>query len=127
MGAFESGQQFFAGVLAKLPAEQQAQAKAIFESAEAKDAVTLIGDSTLARSDYSRSMDQLREKESALVDYYQRLNTWYAENQTALDAARSSAVTGGDPKPAGGDPAPTPQPTNTGVLTRDEILRIAND
>ena len=60
MGAFESGQSFIAGVLAKLPAEQQAQAKAIFDAAEAKDAVALIGDGALARSDYSRHMDELR-------------------------------------------------------------------
>jgi hypothetical protein len=120
MGAFESGQSFLAGVLAKLPQEQQAQAKAIFDAAEAKDAVTLIGDSTLARSDYSRSMDQMREKEAALNEYYTRLDGWYTDNKAALDEARAS----GRP-----DPAPTPQPTPapSGMISSDEIRRIANE
>lgn len=122
MGAFESGQAFLAGVLAKLPAEQQAQAKAIFDAAEAKDAVTVIGDSTLARSDYSRSMDQLREKEVALNDYYGRLTGWYEDNKTALDAARSA----GDPTPAPA-PAPATPPASTGVLSAADIRRIADE
>src|SRR5262245_7537543 len=104
MGAFESGQSLIAGVLAKLPPEQQAQAKAIFDAAEAKEAVTMIGDQALARSDYSRSMDQLREKEGALTEYYARLNTWYDENKTLLDGARNPS-----PSPTS-DPAPTPAP-----------------
>jgi len=121
MGAFESGQSFIAGVLAKLPAELQAQAKTVFEAAEAKDAVTLIGDSTLARSDYSRSMDQMREKEQALTDYYTRLNGWYEENRVALETARGSAITTPDPAiPA----APTPP---TGVLSASDIRRIADE
>jgi sulfur transfer complex TusBCD TusB component (DsrH family) len=154
MGAFESGQQFLAGVLSKLPAEQQAQAKAIFEAAEAKDAVSLVGDGALARSDYSRSMDQLREKEVALTDYYTRLNTWYADNQTALDQARQLAS---DPRQAQLQPLqqqpqqpqpqqqyylqpnqlqPQPQPqlpydpaalAAAGNLSREEIRRIADD
>src|SRR5262252_8094600 len=102
MGAFETGQTFLAGVLAKLPAEQQAQAKAIFEAAEAKDAVTLLGDGALARSDYSRSMDQLREKEQALNEYYEKLNGWYGENKAALDQARTPVT------PPKTDPPATP-------------------
>jgi sulfur transfer complex TusBCD TusB component (DsrH family) len=124
MGAFESGQTFLAGVLSKLPTEQQAQARAIFEAAEAKDAVVLLGDGALARSDYSRSMDQIREQERALNEYYTRLDGWYAENKAALDGAVRPS---GDPAPverpagpaAGGNMAPT--------LTQDDIRRIAND
>ena len=122
MGAFESGQSFLAGVLAKLPAEQQAQAKAIFDAAEAKDAVALLGDGALARSDYSRSMDQLREKESALTEYYTRLNGWYDDNKTALDAARA----GGNPDPAR-EPVVPPTPTPTQSLTEADIRRIADE
>jgi len=96
MGAFESGQSFLDGVLAKLPEKQREAAEAIFKAAEAKDAVTLLGDGALARSDYSRSMDQLREKEGALNEYYTRLNSWYADNQTALE--RAVAAGGGNPQ-----------------------------
>jgi len=119
MGAFESGQSFLAGVLAKLPQEQQAQARSIFEAAEAKDAVTLIGDSTLARSDYSRSMDTLREKEAALNEYYTKLDGWYGENKALLEQAR----TGGGP-----DPAPDPAPAGAGgMISASEARRIAEE
>jgi hypothetical protein len=127
MGAFESGQSFLAGVLAKLPESQRAQAQAIFEAAEAKDAVVLLGDGALARSDYSRSMDSLREKEQALNEYYVRLDGWYSDNKATLDAVRSNGNGGGDPAPAR-EPAPA-QPAAGGNLafTQDDIRRIAND
>ena len=123
MGAFESGQSFLAGVLAKLPVEQRAQAEAIFNAAEAKDAVVLIGDSTLARSDYSRSMDSIREKEQALNEYYTRLDGWYTENKAALDAAHSNG---------NGYVEPSAQPTGPAAggnvaLTQEDIRRIAQD
>jgi len=125
MGAFESGQSFLAGVLSKLPAEQQAQARAIFDAAEAKDAVVLLGDGALARSDYSRSMDTIREQERALTEYYTRLDGWYAENKATLDAA---AQRGG-----AADPAPPQDRTPNGgaggnvALSAYDIRRIAND
>ena len=131
MGAFESGQSFLAGVLAKLPKEQQAQAEAIFNAAEAKDAVTLIGDSTLARSDYSRSMDTLREKESALNEYYTKLNGWFTENQTALTEARDAKARGTTPPadPAAAVPpnGQTPPAAPTGMISQAEIRRIADE
>ena len=136
MGAYESGQAFIAGVLAKLPEEQRAQAKAIFDAAEAKEAVTLAGDGALARSDYSRSMDSLREKEGSLQEYYNRLNAWYSENEAALQAARGNG-NGGNPNPnpnpnPNGNPAPAPaadpsrQPAPTGVLSAADMRAIAD-
>jgi hypothetical protein len=128
MGAFESGQSFIAGVLAKLPAELQAQAKAVFDAAEAKDAVTLLGDGTLARSDYSRNMDTLREKETSLTEYYQKLDGWYKDNEAALKAAREGAVRpgngngNGDHPPAGDKPA-----LQTPAVTAAEMRKIADD
>src|SRR4051812_20564524 len=85
MGAFESGQTFLAGVLAKLPESQRAQVQEIFNAAEGKDAVTLVGDGALARSDYSRHLDAMREKEGALQEHYDRLNEWFTVNKDALD------------------------------------------
>jgi hypothetical protein len=129
MGAFESGQSFMAGVLAKLPAEQRAQAEAIFNDAAAKDAVALIGDGALARSDYSRHMDTLREKETSLTEYYTKLDGWYKDNEAALRAARE--------RPAPAAPA-VPDPTAPGnghaaapiqspALSADDMRRIANE
>jgi hypothetical protein len=125
MGAFESGQSFLAGVLAKLPESQRAQAEAIFNDAAAKEAVTLVGDGALGRSDYSRHMDDLREKEQSLTEYYTRLDGWYKDNQGALEAARS-----GGRQPAA-DPNPQPngnghtQPNST--LDPAAIRRIAEE
>jgi len=128
MGAFESGQSFIAGVLAKLPESLRAQAEAVFSAAEAKEAVAQIGDGALARSDYSRSMDALRSQESELTGYYERLNGWYADNKSALDRARELVAAGGTsrPQPAPA-PAPAPAPTAMAGLSPEEIRAIAND
>jgi hypothetical protein len=122
MGAFESGQSFLAGVLAKLPAEQRAQAQAIFNAAEAKEAVTVLGDGALARSDYSRSMDGIREKEQVLNEYYTRLDGWYAENKAALDGKPHEAAAA-PAQPA----APAPAAGGNLAFTQEDIRRIAND
>lgn len=85
MGAFEDGTSFLAGVFAKIPEGIRAQVKEALEKPEAKDAVTLIGESVLARSDYSRNMDGLKTKETELQQKLDNLNTWYAENKAALE------------------------------------------
>ena len=84
MGAFESGQEFLRSVIEKLPAGQQAQAKAIFESPEAKDAVVLVGDGALRQPDYSRAMNDLKAKETELSTRLENLNGWFTENEAAL-------------------------------------------
>jgi hypothetical protein len=85
MGAFESGNEFLAGVIAKLPVELQAQAKELFGKPEAKDAIILVGDGALARPDYSKAMNDLKTKETELTGKLDNLNTWYVENRAALE------------------------------------------
>lgn len=93
MGAYEDGQAFIAGVLAKIPDEGlRAQAKAAFEAASAKDAVTLLGDGVLARSDYSKNMDliskqdqELKDKLAAATALYEKNDAWYKANKAALE------------------------------------------
>lgn len=84
MGAFEDGNSFIAGVLAKLPESLRGQAKEFFEKPEAKDAVVAIGDGVLARSDYSKHMDALKTKEGELTGKFTELNDWFAANEAAL-------------------------------------------
>jgi hypothetical protein len=130
MGAFESGQSFIAGVLAKLPPEARAQAEAIFNAAEAKDAVTLVGDGALARSDYSRSMDQLREKEGALNEYYEKLNSWYGDNKAVLDqayAAESQQPAQPAAQPSSAAAPAAIQSPATGALSAEDVRRLAED
>src|SRR5258707_1178587 len=91
LGAFEDGQAFLAGVLAKIPDEGvRAQVKTAFESGAAKDAVTLLGDGVLARSDYSKHMDAIKKtdeeakaKLAEATDLYERNDRWYKTNEAA--------------------------------------------
>lgn len=86
--AKEAGKAFMAGVLAKLPAEKRAQAEALFAGDDAEAAVSLMGDGTLARSDYSRLADQIAAKEAELTGKFDELTNWYAANQAALTEYR---------------------------------------
>src|SRR5262245_31593735 len=70
-------------------------------------------------------MDTLREKEQALQQYYDRLNTWYGENEAALQAAKPGNGTGnggGTPNP---NPTPAP-PTQPASFTAEDVRRIAD-
>lgn len=84
MGAKESGQSLLAGVLAKLPEGDRAAAQAIFAKAEAEGAITLIGESALARSDYSKHMDEIRDKTQQLEAKQTELTEWWEVNKDAL-------------------------------------------
>ena len=104
MGAFESGQAFLQQVLAKLPEDKRAAAKALFEDAGAKDAVTLAGDGVLARADYSKAMDELRAKG-------EELDTWFHDNKAAVDdylaiKPKYDELTRTTPPPKPADPPP---------------------
>jgi hypothetical protein len=135
MGAFESGSSFIAGVLAKLPETQRSAAQAIFDAAEAKDAVVLLGDGVLARSDYSKHMDTLRDKEVALNQHYETLTSWYDVNKSALEEARDLKLRsgGGTPHPQP-TPTPTPSPSPTPspdlqspALSAADVRKLADD
>lgn len=79
-----AGSQFLADVLAKLPAEQQAQAKALFEDAGAAAALEVIGQGVLRQSDYSRQANELKTKETELETWHQSLTGWYEGKQAEL-------------------------------------------
>jgi hypothetical protein len=85
MGAFESGQDFLAGVIAKLPAELQAQAKELFGKPEAKDAVIIVGDGAMRQPDYSKNMNDLATQKTELQAKLDNLTNWYTENKAALE------------------------------------------
>src|SRR5512147_184442 len=86
MGAFESGQDFLKGILAKLPEGlRNKPLEEIVAAAEAKEALTTVGDSVLARSDYSKHMDAIREEKAKLTEDYEKLTAWYEEKKQVLD------------------------------------------
>jgi len=129
MGAFESGQAFLAGVLAKLPAELQAQAKELFEKPEAKDAVVLVGDGAMARPDYSKAMDALRTKEQEAQQRLDSLNQWWEANSTALqeyktikpEYERLRATRHADPADPDPEPVSRPDPVDPRKVV-EEVL-----
>lgn len=126
MGAKEAGGSFLAGVYAKLPESVRAQVQAAFEAPEAADAVTLIGDGVLARSDYSKQMDSLATQKQELQALYDNNLAWYEERKPMLeDYARIKPEY--DKLKAGGkvDPTPTPQPT--AGLSADEARKLVNE
>ena len=115
MGAFESGSSFLTGALAKLSPEQQAQVKAVLDAPEARDLLITIGDGVLARSDYSKHMDDLKAKESDLQSKYDELTGWYEKNEAAVKEyvqikPEYERLKGAGPTPT---PSPTPTPTPT--------------
>ena len=85
--ALDAGKSMLSGILAKLPESVRASVQQAFEAPEAADALTTLGDSTLARSDYSRQMDDLRAKESTLQQDYENLQAWYETNKGTLARA----------------------------------------
>jgi sulfur transfer complex TusBCD TusB component (DsrH family) len=123
MGAFEDGSSFLAGVLAKLPESLRGQVKDALDKPEAKDAVTLVGDSVLARSDYSKHMDALKAQQTDLTAKFEDLNTWYAANEAALKEyptlkAELDAARRGGPNPP---KPPVDPPIDPRAVAREEI------
>lgn len=140
-GAYEDGQAFIAGVLAKIPDETlRAQAKAAFEATAAKDAVTLIGDGVLARADYSKHMDaittkdrELKEQLSAANTLYERNDTWYKANEAALKAYPTLKAEN-DRLKAGGEGETEEEKAERlrrssagGIMTKDEIAKLITE
>ena len=83
--ALDAGKSLADLILAKLPESLRESVKTAFAAPEATDALTLLGDSTLARADYSRQMDEIKQKEETLAEDYTKLNTWYASKKADLD------------------------------------------
>jgi hypothetical protein len=124
--AFSDGNTFLAGVLAKLPEAVRAQVKDVFDKPEAKDAVTLVGDSVLARSDYSRNMDALKIRDVELNTRFTTLNTWYENNQAALKEYPALKAERDRLKAGAPDPDPDPDP-DKGKKDQPDIRQVALD
>lgn len=134
MGAFESGSEFIKGILAKLPEGLRNQPlDQILASAEAKEALTFAGDGVLARSDYSKNMDSLKQREDALTEDYNKLNTWYAENSSALEEYKKLKAQSPvdpnkprDPNPAGPDLSKFVDLETFGKTMNEQQMQAAN-
>lgn len=138
MGAKEAGAAFLAGVLERLPESHRAQAKAIFEAAEAESAISAIGDGVLARSDYSKQMDAIRAQEQTLASKQAEFEALHASNVAWLNE-HQAAVTdyltikpqydaliaaSGTPTGTGTTTVAAPQGGKEAEMTKDEIAKL---
>lgn len=85
MSVTEAGKAFLAGVLAKLPEHLRAQAEAVWAVPEATDALNAMGEGALARSDYSRNMDELRTKRDELDAIHQEQLAWWERSRGTVE------------------------------------------
>lgn len=127
----DAARTFLAGVLAKLPESQRAQAEAVFNHAEAAAALDEIGAGVLRQSDYSRSMDAARaESERATALYNQNKQWWDANSAEVAEAARlreelASRETATPTPPAdnGRPPADAPSTRRSRTCRRPRAMR----
>lgn len=126
--ALDAGKAFIDGILAKLPENLRDAAKTALLAPEATDALTFAGEGALARADYSRQMDAIRQKEEAITTDYERLNAWYTTKQE--DLAELDQYRTGKKTPAGAPPERTTQPTApdlSGVVKVEDFTRTMQE
>ena len=134
--ALDSGKSLAEAVLAKLPESLREQAKAALLAPEATDALTLLGDSALARSDYSRQMDEIRAKtdelkaqEDTLIADHRNLTEWYAEKKAVIDKYPSLSAVEQELAKARGGIVPPPaevKPPASG-LSKEDLERYLSE
>jgi len=125
--AFDTGKSLADLVLAKLPENLRAEAAKAFSAPEAADALTLLGDSALARADYSREMDAIKAKAEELQAEQDRINSvhetqidWWTKNNAALEEWKVLKA-GGKPPEKKDDPPPA-----TG-MTKEDLEKLLNE
>lgn len=118
--ASDAGKAFLAGVLAKLPQEQRAQAEAIFTAAGTEAALEVIGTGTLGQSEINRQFDELKTQRESLTAKTSELTDWYEQNKSALE--EYLVIKPEYEKVKGNNPDPLKPAANTG-LTKEEIAQ----
>ena len=136
MGALDTGKSLAEQILAKLPEGLRGSVKAAFDAPESVEALTLLGDSAMARSDYSRQSDEIRKKTEDLDALnaqvqgdYQNLKTWYAQNQAKLQEFDTikpeyERLKGGTPNP---NPNPNPNPVPAKGLSQEDVDKLLQE
>ena len=127
--ALDTGKSFADGLLAKLPESLRESVKAALTAPEAVDALTYLGDGVLARSDYSKAMDEITATKNTLTEDYDRLNTWYAGKKDVLAQVEDLQKAG--KWPPEGEELPNPR-AGAGLdpakfIARDDFDRLMTD
>ncbi len=120
--AIDAGKSLADLILAKLPENLRDSVKTAFAAPEATDALTLLGDSALARADYSRKMDEIKAKEDTLTEDYTKLNDWFATKKADLEDYAKLKATPNPPKdPTKPDPPVPPEFDVSKFVSKDEF------
>lgn len=116
--AVDAGRAFFQGLAQYLPDSARAELEAHIATDAGVTMLTALGEGTLARSDYSRAMDDLKAKSTALDVWAEDVKKWaVAQRGTTGDPPADPARV-----PARrDDPAPTP-----GALSKQEVEQLVN-
>lgn len=124
MNAQEAGRAFLAEVLALIPEDQQAAARAALEAST--QALETLGAGYLRQSEFSRQMDQLRGEQQRLEQWRGELDSWWNDHKTKLEEYERIKAGGGNPNPNPnpnpGNPNPSPSPS-PGTFSREDFLR----
>lgn len=70
---------------------------ALVPDEDRENVLSALGERVMAKDDYSRSMDDLTKKETAVLSYKETLDTWYGEKAQLLDEAEK--LKAGKPAP----------------------------
>lgn len=131
MSAFDTGKSLVQQILAKLPEGTRAIVAPAFEAAEASEALTLLGDLGMARSDYSRQSDTLRTqaadleaKRAELEAVHARQEAWWQENAPKVQGYDTLKPEYDRLKAGGMPPAEKKETPPAAGLTIDDLNKI---
>lgn len=108
--ATTAGKSFIQQLAEKLPEAKRAAFLSTFDGEET--ALQTVGDSVLARSDYSRAMNDLKAVEA-------KQTQWWKDNQPLLDLGAKAKDAGWTPENPGGGNPPDPNGNRSGVTPED--------
>lgn len=93
---------------------------------EKKDTIlSALGEKIMPRQDYSRAMDEIRNKETAVLTYKESLDRWWGENTQKLDEyEKLKSKASADPAPSGGSDT---LKALEGYIKKDEVDKLVNE
>lgn len=131
----QKAREFLTGAVAYFPERLRGDLTTAFESVKDEEAEALaehVASSILRQEDYSRGMNELRDKETAATTLQQtlesrqsELNSWWETNSRVLKQAKQLMEQGkwpGDSPPANPDnPTPPAHSTKPAGITKDDL------
>lgn len=115
--AATAGKSFIQQLAEKLPDAKRAAFLSTFDGEET--ALQTVGDSVLARSDYSRAMNDLKAVEA-------KQTQWWKDNQPLLELGAKAKDAGWSPENPGGGNPPDPNGNRSGI-TPEDVTKLLDE